>query len=62
MKDLPDGTRLRVSFYHPHVVYYDQVCACTSEPEFAELLKRQAGEVHGIWGAGSYMMGHDGGG
>lgn len=57
--DLPDGTRLRVSFYHPHVVYYDQVCACTSEPAFTALLKRQAGEVHGLWAAGSYMMSHD---
>ena len=59
VKDLPDGTRLRVSFYHPHVVYHDQVCACTSEPAFTDLLKREAIDVHRIWAAGSYMMSHD---
>ena len=59
VKDLPDGTRLRVSFYHPHKVYEEQVCACVSEPAFTDLLKRQAKDVHGLWGAGSYMMSHD---
>jgi len=59
VRDLPDGTRLRVSFYHPHVVYEEQVCACVSEPTFMTLLKRQAGDVHRLWGAGSYMMSHD---
>lgn len=59
VKDLPDGTRLRVSFYHPHRVYEEQICACVSEPAFTDLLKRQANDVHGLWGAGSYMMSHD---
>ncbi|MBL9145081.1 MAG: hypothetical protein JNM99_15485 [Verrucomicrobiaceae bacterium] len=59
VKDLPDGTRLRVSFHHPHIVYEGQVCACVSEPRFMSLLQRQAGDVHGLWGARSYMMSHD---
>ena len=59
VKDLPDGTRLRVSFCHPHIVYEGQVCACVSEPAFMTLLNRQAGDVHGLWGAHSYMMSHD---
>ena len=59
VKDLPDGTRLRVSFHHPHIVYEGQVCACVSEPGFMSLLQRQAGDVHGLWGARSYMMSHD---
>lgn len=59
VKDIADGVRLRVSYCHPHVVYEGQVSACVSEPAFDALLKRQAGDVHRLWGAGSYMMGHD---
>ncbi len=59
VKDLADGTRLRVSFYHPHIIYWGQVSACVSEPAFDALLKRQAGDVTKLWGAASYMMGHD---
>ncbi len=56
---IPDGTRLRVSFYHPHIIYEGQVCACVSEPAFTSLLQRQAIDVHKLWSASSYMMSHD---
>ena len=56
---LPDGTRLRVSYFHPHIIYDGQVCACPSEPEFDQLLERQAREVHAAWDAQSYLMSHD---
>ena len=56
---LPDGTRLRVSFYHPHVVHKGQVCMCPSEPETNELLAKQAQNLHALWGATGYMMQHD---
>ncbi|MDB6072750.1 MAG: putative glycosyl hydrolase, partial [Verrucomicrobiaceae bacterium] len=59
VKDIADGVRLRVSYYHPHIVYEGQVCACVSEPAFDALLKRQARDVHQLWNAASYMMGHD---
>ena len=59
VKDLADGMRLRVSFYHPHIIYEGQVSACVSEPAFNDLLKRQAGDVHKLWGANAHMMGHD---
>lgn len=55
----PDGTRLRVSYFHPHIVYDGQVCGCVSEPKFDELLARQAREVHAAWSARSYLMSHD---
>lgn len=54
-----DGTRLRVSFYHPHIINEGQVCACVSEPAFTALLQRQANDVHKLWGAPGYMMSHD---
>ena len=56
---LPNGTRLRVSYFHPHVVYDEQVCACPSEPKFEQLLERQAKEMHKAWGVSGYMMSHD---
>jgi hypothetical protein len=56
---LPDGTRLRVSYFHPHIVYDGQVCACPSEPKFEQLLEAQARDVHAAWGAPSYLMSHD---
>ncbi len=59
VKDLADGTRLRVSFYHPQLIYEGQACACVSEPAFTGLLKRQAGDVHKLWGADGYMMSFD---
>jgi hypothetical protein len=56
---LPDGTRLRVSYFHPHIVYDGQVCGCVSEAKFEQLLERQAHEIHDAWGAHSYLMAHD---
>jgi len=59
MKSIEDGARLRVSYYHPHIIYEGQVCACVSEPGFMRLLDRQAADVHRLWNARSYMMQHD---
>lgn len=56
---LPNGTRLRVSFFHPHIVHNGQVCICPSDPETLEILKKQAESLHKLWGADAYMMLHD---
>ncbi len=58
-KNLPDGTKLRVSWFHPHVVHDGQVCACVSEPAFMKLLATQAADMHKTWQAPGYMMSHD---
>ena len=54
-----DGTRLRVSWYHPHVIYDGQVCGCVTEPEFRDLLKQQADGVESIFPGTDRMMMHD---
>ncbi len=59
VRGLAEGTRLRVSFYHPHTIYEGQVSACVSEPAFTALLERQAADVHKLWAAPGYMMSHD---
>lgn len=57
--DWPNGTRLRVSWYHPHVIYDGQVCACVTEPEFVRLLQEHAAGVEKIFPGTDRMMSHD---
>ena len=56
---LPDGTRLRASYYHGVTVLDDQAMICPSEPKTLELLRDQARRMHAAWGAKGYMMSHD---
>jgi hypothetical protein len=56
---LPEGTRLRVSFYHTITIYDGQVCACPSEPETLELLRDQARRMTAAWRPAAFMMSHD---
>ena len=56
---LPDGTRLRVSYFHAMTVGDGQVMVCPSEPKTLDLLRDEARRVHEAWGARSYFMSHD---
>jgi hypothetical protein len=56
---LPNGTRLRVSYYHAVTVYDDQANICPSEPKTLVLLRDQARRMHSAWAAKGYMMSHD---
>ncbi len=58
---LPDGTRLKVSWYHPAIIYDGQVSACIAEPKLDELLADQARRMKAAWGASAagWMMSHD---
>ncbi|HWE01091.1 MAG TPA: hypothetical protein VG326_01685 [Tepidisphaeraceae bacterium] len=56
---LPDGQRLRVSWYYPPIIYDGQVAACISEPKTMMLLADQAKGMKTIWDAPLYMMSHD---
>lgn len=56
---LPDGTRLRVNWYHPAILHDGQVCVCPSEQETMELLADQARRMREAWEARGYMMSHD---
>jgi hypothetical protein len=56
---LPDGTRLRVSWYAPAIIYRGQVSACLSEPRVDELLADEARRMREAWGTRGYMMSHD---
>lgn len=58
--NLPDGTRLRVSYYHP-LTFPDagQMMICPSEPRTLEILRDQARRLHAIFRAKAYFMSHD---
>ena len=56
---LPNGTSLRVSYYHAATVHEDQAMICPSEPRTIELLRDQARRMHAAFQAKGYMMSHD---
>ncbi|MGE5610609.1 MAG: hypothetical protein ACM359_15270 [Bacillota bacterium] len=58
-KGIADGTQLRVSWYHPAIIYQDQVGCCPSEPKTMALLADEAKRVKAAWGPKGYMMSHD---
>ena len=56
---LPEGTRLRVSYFHTVTVNDGQVMICPSEPKTGALLHDQAKRLHAAWKADGYFMSHD---
>ncbi|MBI4582962.1 MAG: hypothetical protein HY717_02915 [Planctomycetes bacterium] len=56
---LPEGTRLRVSWYHPTIIYDGQVMCCLSEPRLLDLLRDEARRMKEAWGTKGFMMSHD---
>jgi hypothetical protein len=56
---LPEGTKLRASYYHAVTVYDGQAMICLSDPKTYGLLREQARRMHEAWGAKAYMMSHD---
>lgn len=58
-KGITDGTKLRVSWYHPAIVYDGQVACCLSDEKTFELLADEAKRVKAAFGTRGYMMAHD---
>lgn len=56
---LAEGTRVKISWFHPAVIHNGQVSACISEPKTMELLRDEAKRVRELWGTKGYMMSHD---
>jgi len=57
---LPDGTRLRVSYYHPlPMPDHGQTMICPSEPRTVEILRDQARRLHEIFRPRAFFMSHD---
>jgi len=56
---IKEGARLRVSYSHPVIIYWGQVCCCPSEPKVYEILTDQAERLVKIFGGESMFMSHD---
>jgi hypothetical protein len=56
---LPDGTKLRVSYFHAVTVGDGQVMICPSEKKTVDLLRDQMKRMHAAWGASGYFLEHD---
>lgn len=56
---LPEGTELRLSYYHTITVGDGQVMLCPSEPAAQQLLARQVREVDAVFHARRYFLSHD---
>lgn len=58
-KPLANGTELRVSYYHTHIVYDGQVCAAANDQEFQNLLDDQIARMTELFPESDFMMSHD---
>jgi hypothetical protein len=56
---LQDGARLRVSYYHPIIVYEDGVTSCLSEPKILEDWKQEVKQADELFHPAAYLMSHD---
>jgi len=56
---IKDGERLRVSFYHPVLVYNGQTPVCMSEPKVYEIWKTQARLIHEALAPQHYFLNAD---
>jgi hypothetical protein len=56
---IPDGSTLRVSWYHAVITVGDQVGICMSEPKTNELLAETAKRIKAMWGNEYSFMEHD---
>jgi hypothetical protein len=59
LKKLPDGSKLKVSYFHTHIVYDGQVCGAASDTEFQNLLDEQIERMSKLFPEADFMMSHD---
>ena len=59
VKKIPDGSKLRVAYFHTHVVYDGQVSGTASDREFQKLLDEQIARMTRLFPEGDFMMSHD---
>jgi hypothetical protein len=59
LRNLPDASRLRVSYFHTHVVYDGQVCGTASDKDFQQLLDQQIDAMTRLFPEADFMMSHD---
>ena len=56
---IKEGAKLRVSYYHPIIVYEDRVTSCVSEPEIFEDWRQEVKQADQLFHPAAYLMSHD---
>lgn len=56
---IKEGAKLRVSYYHPIVVYADGVTSCISEPKIFEEWKAEVKQANDLLHPAAFFMSHD---
>lgn len=56
---IAEGARLRVSYYHPIVVYEDRVTGCLSEPKIFEDWRDEVKRANDLFHPAAFLMSHD---
>jgi hypothetical protein len=54
-----DGSRLRVSYYHPIIVYEDRVTSCVSEPRVFDDWREEVKKADELFHPAAFVMSHD---
>jgi hypothetical protein len=56
---IKDGAKLRVSYYHPIIVYEDRVTSCLSEPKIFEDWREEVQQADQLFHPAAFLMSHD---
>ena len=56
---IQDGSKLRVSYYQPLVVYEDRVTSCLSEPKIFETWRQEVKRADELFHPAGFLMSHD---
>ncbi len=56
---ITSGERLRVSYYHPIIIYEDRVTSCLSEPKIFEDWREEVKQANALLHPAAFLMSHD---
>jgi hypothetical protein len=56
---IKDGERLRVSFYHPIIVYEDRITSCITEPKIFADWREEVKQANELFHPAAFFMSHD---
>jgi hypothetical protein len=56
---IKDGTRLRVSYYHPIIVYEDRLTSCVSEPKILDDWRKEVRQADELFHPAAFIMSQD---
>lgn len=56
---IQEGARLRVSYYHPIIIYEDRITGCISEPQVFDSWREEVKKADALFHPAGFLMSHD---